>query len=201
MRREAGPAHLRSLEAVRPTPSPPCCPVTARGKALRWLSRHRGITEQPPGSNRDDRQDGITKAQRDCANGGSWLIGQPWCGVWVFNALQAAGVRGISYRQASVDLIEQDARAKRAPYGRGWTDDPRSKKVMRGDSVVLFGRGVHVETVRRVHRRLGYVITDGGNTSSGSAGSQSNGGGSFRRVRPLSAVQGYALVDYPGGRK
>jgi len=170
--------------------------LSNRGKTLRWLTEHRYQTEQPPGSNSDNRKDGIKAAQIRCAGGSTWLVGKPWCGVWVFNALRAGGVKGISSRQASVALIEDDARAKRAPYGRGWTRDHR--KVLRGDSVVLFGRGVHVETVRKVYPRLGIIRTEGGNTSSGTSGSQSNGGGSFPRRRRLSEVHGFALVDFPG---
>ena len=63
---------------------------------MRWLSTHRGITENPPGSNRDHRQDGITNAQTECADGSGWLIGAPWCGIWHFMALKAGKVRGIS---------------------------------------------------------------------------------------------------------
>lgn len=179
--------------------------LTPRGKALRWLSTHRGLTEQPAGSNTDRRSDGIRKAQIDCANGGSWLVGQPWCGVWCFNALQAAGVRGINSRMAAVAFIEDDARAKRRPY-RGWVSGPnvlkawKDGRLLRGDLIVLFGRGVHVATLREIQFRNGQwvAICDEGNTSSGVAGSQSDGGGSYRRFRPLSAVHGAALVDYPG---
>lgn len=166
--------------------------LTARGRALRWMTRHRGCIEQPPGSNRDNRKDGITAAQQRF---GSWLVGQAWCGTWCANALRAAGVHGVSSRLASVALIEDDAKARRAPF-RGWTHDPG--QVLRGDLVVLFSRGCHVEMVRQVDRHRGLLITDGGNTSSGSAGSQSNGGGSYRRVRALRDVHGFALVNYPG---
>jgi hypothetical protein len=44
------------------------------------------------------------------------------------------------------------------------------------------------------------VVTEGGNTSNGSLGSQSNGGGAFRRERRLGDVHGFARVNYPGGR-
>lgn len=169
--------------------------LTPRGRALRWLTNHRGCTEQPYGSNSDHRKDGIRAAQLRCAGGGAWLIGAPWCGVWAYNALRAGGVHGITSRLASVALIEDDARGKRGPF-RGWTTSSRS--ALRGDLVVLFGRGVHVEVVRQVFPRLGYLITEGGNTSSGNGGSQANGGGSFRRIRRLRDVHGYALVDYPG---
>jgi hypothetical protein len=154
------------------------------------MTRHRGCTEQPPNSNTDQRRDGIHAAQ---VRLGAWLVSQPWCGVWCANALAAAGVRGVTSRLASVSLIEQDARAGHAPF-RGWTTDP--SKVLRGDLVVMFGRGVHVEMVRHVDRRRGLLVNEAGNTSAGSAGSQSNGGGSYRRVRSLRDVWGFALVDY-----
>ena len=177
--------------------------LTARGKALRRLSTHRRIVEEPFGSNTDrrphehDRRWGIRKAQEAL---GAWLVGTPWCGTWCAFALRAADVKGVNYRMASVSLIEDDARAKRAPFW-DWQTPARWDKVLRGDLVVLFGRGVHVETVRSFKKVDGrvYVVTDGGNTSSGVVGSQSNGGGSYRRVRPLTDVHGFARVDYPGG--
>lgn len=172
--------------------------LTVRGKDQRWLSSHRGITEQPPGSNRDNRVDGITAAQKRL---GAWLVGLPWCGVWCANGLLAGGVKGVTYRLASVAFIEDDAKAGRGPF-RDWQPRSKFRRVLRGDLVVLFGRGVHVETVRAFKKVGGawYVRTDGGNTSGGPGGSQSNGGGSFPRWRPLSDVYGFARVDYPGGR-
>src|SRR3954467_13875886 len=94
--------------------------LTPRGRALRRCTRTRGITEQPPGSNRDNRRDGITHWQIECAGGGNWLVGLAWCGVRCFDVLKHAGVKGISSRLASVALIEDDARAHRGPF-RGWT--------------------------------------------------------------------------------
>lgn len=174
--------------------------LTVRGKALRWWTLHRGIKEQPPGSNRDTRADGITAAQRRL---GAWLIGLPWCGVWLANALLAAGVNGVNYRQASVALIEDDARAGRAPFRR-WLAPTlaNARKLYRGDAVVLFGRGVHVGGFRALKYVIGTgwcLRTEEGNTSSGSVGSQSDGGMSTPRLRPLSSVHGFAVVDYPGG--
>lgn len=179
----------------------PYAGLTPRGKTMRYTSRHRGETEQPPGSNTDEREFGIRRAQIDCANGGNWLVGTPWCGEHCFDALQSAGVKGLTSRLASVALIEQDARACRAPF-KAWVPPSGWRHVLRGDLVVLFGPGVHVEIVRSikvVHGKV-FLITEGGNTSSGNAGSQSNGGGRFRRVRPLSDVRGFAIVNYPGGK-
>jgi hypothetical protein len=175
---------------------------TARGKAMRWLSTHRGCKEQPPGSNRDQRVDGITAAQRRL---GAWLVGLAWCGTWAANALLAAGVVGVSFRQASVSLIEDDARAGKAPF-RDWLSPTLGNllRCLRGDLVVLFGRGVHVATLRAIKfvRGVGWVlITEEGNTSlPGVAASQSDGGVSCRRERPLAQVHGLARVDFPGGR-
>jgi hypothetical protein len=178
--------------------------LTSRGRALRWLTNHRYITEQPAGSNSDRRNDGIRAAQLRCAGGGSWLIGQPWCGVWCFNALRSAGVQGITSRLASVALIEDDARSHYKPF-RGWISRPARtgkhwRSVNRGDLVVMFGRGVHVETIRSTawaYRRLGLIRTEGGNTSSGDAGDQANGGGSYPRWRRITDIHGVALVNYP----
>lgn len=175
--------------------------LTPRGRALRWLTKHRGITEQPAGSNRDNREDGITAAQSRL---GKWLIGLAWCGVWAANAAMAAGVKITKpWRWASVANIEDDAKARTNGF-RGWTT-PRQRgwqnRVLRADLAIIGGRGVHVETVRELHPptvRHPYwrVSTDGGNTSPGVAGSQSDGGGAFRRVRPISSVYGFALVKY-----
>jgi len=174
--------------------------LTPRGKTLRHLSKKRGITERPPGSNTDDREWGIRRAQLNCAGGGTWLLRTPWCGEWAFWALQKGGVKNLSYRLASVALIEADARASRGPF-LDWRAPGEWRRVMRSDLVVLFGHGVHVETVRSFFTKRGrvFVVCDGGNTSSGTGGSQSDGGGSYRRVRPLDDVHGFARVNFPGG--
>lgn len=172
--------------------------LTSRGRAMRWLTDHRYITEQPYGSNWDNRKDGIQAAIRRCG----FTFPVPWCGVWAYNALRAAGVKGISSRQASVGLIEDDARAKRGPF-RGWvTPSTRDwhKKALRGDLVVLFGYGKHVEVLRSTawtYRKVGLIRCEGGNTSSGNSGSQDNGGGSYPRFRRIRDVRGFALVDFP----
>ncbi len=168
--------------------------LTPRGRALRWMTEHRGTTEQPDGSNYDNRPDGIRAAQRRI---GSWVERAPWCGTWCYSALRAAGVQNLTGRMASVAFIEDDAKLKKHCY-RGWTTNPRL--ALRGDLVVLFGRGVHVEMVRStawLYRRLGLIRTEGGNTASGVRGSQSNGNTSAVRLRRLKDVRGFALIDFP----
>jgi hypothetical protein len=176
--------------------------LTPRGRALRWLTNHRYITEDPAGSNRDDRKDGIAAAQKRIGT----AVGGAWCGTWAANAALAGGVHiDQPWRWASVSYIEADAKAKKNGF-RGWISQPPRtgkfwKNVYRADLVVLFGSGVHVETIRSsawVYRKLGLIRTEGGNTSSGDAGSQNNGGGSYPRWRRVSDIYGVALVDYPG---
>src|SRR4029077_5690018 len=117
---------------------------SSRQKALDWMAAHRSMTEQPGGSNCDDRSDGIRAAQDRCAGGSTWLRYQPWCGCWCFNALQAGGVKGIDYNLASVEWIEARAKAGKSPF-TGWSTDPA--KVRGGDLVTLFSPGQHVGMV------------------------------------------------------
>jgi hypothetical protein len=161
-----------------------------RDKSAKWHDGHLGITESPADSNCDSRSDGIRTSQDGCANG-TWLRNQPWCGCWAWSGLYAAGkvAKGASWL-ASVASIEDYARAGNGPF-KGWTTD--GTKAKKGDLVVLFGRGQHVGTVRSID--ADYAHTWEGNTSSGSGGSQSNGGGSYKRSRSRhSETYGYALV-------
>jgi len=173
---------LKSHDATTGKPKGGGDGASSRDKALAWMKDHRGCYESPSGSNSDSRSDGIRAAQDRCANG-TWLRNQPWCGVWCWNAMHAAGVVGLDPNIASVEWIESRAKAGKAPFGRGWTTDPT--KVLRGDLVTLFSPGQHV----------GMVTTPGsspqvdeGNTSDTSA----------LRTRSKGDVVGYALVDYPG---
>ena len=167
--------------------------VEPRDLALKHMSARLGYTENPSGSNCDDRSDGIRTSQDHCADG-TWLRGEPWCGCWCFYALETAGVERIDSHLASVAQIEDYARQAAKCY-RGWTND--RARVKAGDLVVIGGRGVHVEMVRSINGD-GSTSTYGGNTSPGTSGSQSNGGGAYARVRYSSEVYGYALVRYPG---
>jgi hypothetical protein len=163
-----------------------------RQKVSVWHEKHLGLTEQPPNANCDSRADGIRAAQDRCA-GGTWLRHQPWCGVWAFAGLEAAGLvkKGGAFSwMAGVASIEDHARQGKPPFS-GWTTDGSKAKC--GDLVILFGRGVHVGTVR--YTDSNYCYTWEGNTSSGAGGSQSNGGGSFKRSRSRHGeTYGYALV-------
>jgi hypothetical protein len=166
--------------------------AAGRDTAIAHLKKRVGYTESPADSNSDDRSDGITASQRATAAGATWLDGEPWCGCWCFYAAQAAGLGGIDSHMASVAQIEDYAKAGQKCY-RGWTTD--RSRVKPGDLAVIGGYGVHVETVRGFNGSN--TLTYGGNTSSGSSGSQSNGGGAYARERTPGEVRGYALMDYP----
>lgn len=164
-------------------------------KASAHLARRAGITEQPAGSNTDRRKDGIRAMQIRVAGGGTWLVGLAWCGTACADAVRASGVKIPKlWRWASVANIEDDARAHTNGF-LGWTTDAK-RGARRGNLAVLFGRGVHVGTVRW---RVGnYVWLWEGNTSSDDRGSQNNGGGLFPKRRHLSQIHGFAVVAYPG---
>ena len=174
---------------TKPPPSDPGSGTDRRNRALKWMSDHRGITEDPVNSNCDNRSDGIRAAQDRCAGGGTWLRYQPWCGVWCFNAMTAAGgVKGLNSNMASVSWIEQQAKAGKDPFSSWQTNGDNCEP---GDLVVLFGSGVHVGMVREVQSSS--VITEEGNTSVG------NNGGSAQKTRSRNSdVYGYARVNYHG---
>lgn len=118
---------------------------------------------------------------------------QPWCGSFVDCVLVDAGQTG----EPSSVYTPAGAQAYRR-LGR-WVD--RNAPAERGD-VVYFdwqpGTGIdHVGIVTGV-RRDGQVETIEGNTSPSTAGSQSNGGGVYRRVRPRSVIAGFGRPAYTG---
>jgi len=175
-------------------PEPPAPTKKPRDVAVAHLAARVGYTEDPPNSNCDNRPDGIRASQDACAGGGTWLRGEPWCGCWCYYALEAAGVKGIDSHVASCAQIEDYAQAGAKCY-RGWTTNPANVKP--GDLVIIGGHGQHVEMVRGKPSSSS-TPTYGGNTSAGTSGSQSNGGGAYARTRYASEVHGYALVRYPG---
>jgi hypothetical protein len=157
---------------------------SGRQAALDWMEAHRGCFESPAGSNCDSRTDGIRTAQDACVemgSSGTWLRYEPWCGVWCANAMAAGGVKNLSYNLASVEWIEAQAKAGRAPF-TGWTTDPG--RVRAGDLVTLFSPGQHV----------GMVLEPGSNPVTEEGNSQDT---SARRQRNRSDVVGYALVAFP----
>jgi hypothetical protein len=148
-----------------------------------------GFTENPSGSNFDSRSNGIHKCQ-DVTASGHWLDRTAWCGSWCQYALTAGGFK-VNSNLASVASIEGMAKNGQYPF-RGWSTNRSSVKMC--DLVIVGGYGVHVEMARGKMNSDGSIPTWGGNTSAGTSGSQSNGGGAYRRTRYPSEIRGIALL-------
>ena len=158
---------------AEPAPAPPPTPAkTTRQRALEAAITHLGYTENPPGSNN--------------TLFGQWygVNYQPWCAMFcTHNYEVGAGgspsfARGQSY--AYVPYIVSDARNQRNGLSI-------PSMVIAGDLVCLDwardGTYDHVEMFEAWQGGSTFT-TIGGNTSAeGSSGSQSNGGGVFRRNR------------------
>lgn len=138
-----------------------------------------GTVESPPGSNR---------TRYGAAYG---LNGVPWCAQFVWWVFYQAGdstlIPKTAYTPALADWFK----------GRGqWGDQPRPGALALFD---FLGDGVnrisHVGLVEAVNGD-GTVITIEGNTSTGAAGSQRDGGGVWRRTRKAGIV-GYGYPAYP----
>lgn len=173
--------------------SEPDAPVSGsvRDKIKAHQEARVGFTENPWGSNFDTRPNGIHKCQDVTASGSHILDRTAWCGSWCQYALTAGGFRP-TIRLASVAAIEDMAKNGQYPF-RGWTT--ARSRVRMCDLVVVGGYGVHVEMARGKMNPDGSIPTWGGNTSPGIAGSQSNGGGAFRRIRYPSEIRGIAIID------
>lgn len=124
---------------------------------------------------------------------GRWygMDGVSWCDMFVSWVAVQAGAKDIIGRAAYTPTHADWFRAN----GR-WGHTPR-----RG-AIAFFNwpsdgvdRIQHVGFVESV-RSSSYVVTVEGNTSNGLGGSQSNGGGVWRRVRNTSTIVGYGYPDY-----
>lgn len=148
-------------------------------KLLDVARKELGVRESPPGSN--------------AVKYNAWYYGRPvsgaaypWCMTfvqWVFNQ---AGAR-LPYITASCGGLLTWYRRNRPERAAG---TPRP-----GDIVIYdFGHTGIVESVGE----KGTITAIEGNTSPGSAGSQSNGGMVCRRTRKTSCVTAYIRPDWEG---
>lgn len=150
------------------------CPVSVNAAAERVLQVARGdigTVESPPGSNRT-----IFGARYG-------LNGVAWCNIWVWDVMQRAGAGNLicksAYTPSTWQWFKQRGQIVATP---------------RPGDVVFFdfpGDGVdrisHVGLVEAVHAD-GTVTTIEGNTTPGTAGSQRDGGGVWRRRRRTGVV-------------
>lgn len=166
---DRGPRYYDELAAKTITPR-----RSGAQAAIKWALSKVGTTESPPGSN----WGGEIAAWIKLAG---YVGPVPWCGCFVNAALVAAGQPSgagwIGYTPAIV------ARAKAATGGWSWHAPSQGKP---GDLALFDTPGgdpaVHVGLVVNQVSATSYNTVEG-NTSSGSSGSQDNGGGVFRRAR------------------
>lgn len=148
---------------------------------LAWAVTKLGITEWPPESNRVEFWDDIHLSGDQ---------GQPWCAAFVQAAYLANGVQLISKSVYVPQLINDYYKAGRLhPIADA---RPGDQVLYRG---VDFPEG-HTGIVESIDHDAKTVTAIEGNTSSGPGGSQWNGGGVYRRVRPWSDVAGVGRPDF-----
>lgn len=137
-----------------------------------------GTVENPPNSNKNPFAAIVGHAN-----------GQPWCATFCEAIAKIVGLT-IPTNSAYTPRVADDFK-----LARQWATDAGKP----GD-FALFDfpdkeRGIqHIGIVESV--LPGFVITIEGNTSSGLAGSQDNGGGVYRRTRPRSFVVGFGRPNF-----
>lgn len=169
-------------------------PVDERGtdQMLRWV----GLSERPANSNKVPTLAEFAKK----AGLSSWMqaMGWPWCMFVAFLATYEAGkgstgsVAGFKGKWNVLYTMDLLRIAEAGTFGFRII----SRQLVRKGTVVLFDFPGG-ERTDHVGRALGPVGADGwfetveGNTSSSNAGSQSNGGGVYRRRRHISQVRAF----------
>ena len=154
--------------------------------AVRWCEAQLGTTESPSGSNRGPK---ITRWQAEFgAPNGGW----PWCGAFVGYALRHHGGVPVPSGIVYTPNIYSWARSRTSGFA-GLYPWAQAKP---GDLVLMRFPGGSRDIVHHVAMYAGHGVTIEGNTSSGNAGSQDNGGGVFKRQRPASVVVGCARPRY-----
>lgn len=163
-------------------------------RVLKASAKTVGTTENPPGSNRGPGI--ISKCQINILG----YDGIYWCGCYTGDLTRRVGkVARITSRVAYTPATLEDGRIGQ----NGFVALVAPQNAKPGDHA-LFNFGTSSDPVQHTGIVLRHTIQYGvpglvcreGNTSSGSAGSQDNGGGVFDRFRPYSQVVGCARPDW-----
>lgn len=151
-------------------------------EVVRFARTFIGYREDPPGTNRTRFGEAYG------------MDGVPWCAMFTWFLLEKNGVPII--RSAYTPTIAEWFKAQK----RGFTNE---REILPGDLLFFdfpdsVARIQHIEiaTGRFGALRAGVVTTIGGNTSSGLAGSQDNGGGVFARERGAEEIVYIGRPDY-----
>lgn len=155
--------------------------VSRRAKMVTIAATQIGTTESPANSNR-------VKYSQWYGMVGPWCaMFVSWCGVASSSSTFKQGVR-----YAYCPYIEADASS-----GKNGLALIGASAVEKGDLALFnFGSGEakHVGLVESIDVKGGTVTCIEGNTSEGDGGSQDNGGGVYRRTRPISHVRRFVRV-------
>lgn len=155
---------------------------------------HVGVEESPSGSN-----EGTPYPSGWEKNFG--MNGVSWCGCFAGSMILDAGGH-VTDRVAYVPYIVADARAGQDGFSRfvAWNSIGRDQRVKPGWLVTYdwngnHSFGMHVGIVKEL--TSDGVIACEGNTESGNAGDQSDGGGVFVRTRSNVDIIGYCCPLFP----
>lgn len=160
---------------------------TAPGKAVQYAQAYVGTVEDPGRPNRGKQVD-IWNRMVD-------MLAQPWCGAFMYAALKAAGVKGLSIRMRYCPYIIEDARKgingllKVVPLADA---RPGDLLVYQWDTGAVDHVGMFLGRDKN-----GGLLTVEGNTTSGNSGNQSNGGGVWNRTRSTRLVAAVVRPRYP----
>lgn len=155
-------------------------PMATASDALRIAASQIGTTENPAGSNRQPY---------------STALGRPaesWCADFCEWVLKQVGI-----------AVPVNTWGNASTLVRCWGNDIHVSP-QPGDLVGYHFDGEaagidHVGIVESVDFKAQTVTSIEGNTTAGSAGVQSNGGGVYRRTRPFSQVVGFGRPSYTQG--
>ncbi|MCU1500600.1 MAG: hypothetical protein JWM47_4553 [Acidimicrobiales bacterium] len=160
-------------------------PQHRREIAIKFFRDHAGWHEDAGRPNRASWLDAWARLI------GEWMVGQPWCGLAVWMAARAAGIK-LDPRTMSTVAIRDMAKAGTGGY-KAW-HDVNSGYVPKPGDVPVMGTGDPQHT--------GMVLDSSyqgeGNTSPGNGGSQNNGGGLYIRTQAERRgwVLGWAEIDW-----
>jgi hypothetical protein len=146
----------------------------------RWCHRHAGKIKESGGYNHTIIWEWFRRIY------GYTLQGSSWCGATVCVELTWGAGWKPPADWTGVWAIEDWGRA----HGRYHSG---TSGIQLGDALILIGHGTHTG-IARGKPRAGFVPTWEGNTSSGAYGSQNNGDGYYKRLRPAYQVVGYVRL-------
>lgn len=159
-------------------------PKSQRAQVVKFLLARVGRHEDAGRQNRAKWLDAWARKV------GEWMVGQPWCGLTVWMACRAAGLK-LDPRTVSTVAIRDMAKAGTGGFARWvpWSDVQAGRYKLEPGDVLIYGTPASGPVHTGVFVGGGKVAE--GNTSPGRGGSQNDGGGLY--LRDLSDRAGWIL--------